>query len=163
LSKKKLEAVSTLRNDESVVILPADKGKSTVVMDRDEYRKKIGELLNDESYKPLKKDPTLKLERVITSTLEQAEKDREVHNKQRLKLTPQHSNPPQLYGLPKLHKVGIPLHPRVSSIGSATYPLAQDLARVLAPLRGKTTSYIKNSSHFVAKIQSLSLSETGQL
>ena len=84
----------------------------------------------------------------------------EVHDKQRLKLTPQHSHPPQLYGLSKVHKEGIPLRPIVSSIGSATYP---DLAQVLAPLQGKSTSCIKNSGDFVAKIQSLSLSETGIL
>lgn len=71
--QKQFEAVSTLRNDESIVILPADKGKSTVVMDRTEYRK-ISELLNDGSYQPLKKDPTGKSLQIHSSKLRKKEK-----------------------------------------------------------------------------------------
>ena len=38
-------------------------------MDRKEYTDKIHDMLSDESYCPLKKDPTLKLERTIDTTL----------------------------------------------------------------------------------------------
>ena len=64
------------------------------------------------------------------------------------------------YGLPKLHKPNIPLRPIVSSIGSPTYNLSKELARILSPLRGKTTSYIKNSSHFVEMIKDRTISES---
>ena len=57
---KQVTVVSVLRNNESVVVQPACKGKLTVAIDHTEYRKMIhvGALLNDGSYKPLKKDPT---------------------------------------------------------------------------------------------------------
>ena len=44
---------------------------------------------------------------------------------------------PKFYGLPKIHKTGIPLRPIVSSIGSVTYGVAKVLAKVLKPLVGK--------------------------
>ena len=56
---------------------------------------------------------------------------------------------PQLFGLLKIHKPDIPLHPIISSIGLATYYLTKELARILGPLKGQLESYIKNSAHLV--------------
>ena len=38
--KEEWEAVSRLRNDTSIVVLEADKGNATVVMDAEEYEQK---------------------------------------------------------------------------------------------------------------------------
>ena len=128
--------------------IPADKGNSTVMMNRTEYNEKINNLLDDGTYRPLKKDPTLKLERTINEQLKALEKNGEIDNSLRKRITPQHSYHPQLYGLPKMHKPEIPLRPIVSSIGSPTYYLAKELTRIiLTPLKGKCSSYIKNSAH----------------
>ena len=40
---------------------------------------------------------------------------------------------PKFYGLPKIHKEGIPLRPIVSSIGAASYETAKELAKILNP------------------------------
>ena len=42
-----IRSLKNLREDESVVIVPVDKGRSTVVMDRSEYDQKIRTLLAD--------------------------------------------------------------------------------------------------------------------
>ena len=42
-----MTALLHLRKDESVKVLPADKGRSIVVMDSDEYKEKVAVLLND--------------------------------------------------------------------------------------------------------------------
>lgn len=124
--------------------MPADRGNSTVIMDRTEYRSKVRNILDDVAYRPLKKDPTCKLERTINERLKGVVKKGEMNEKLRKRL----ELPPQLYGLPKIHKTDIPLRP----IGSATYLLAREVARILTPLKGKCSSYIRNSSHFVEKI-----------
>ena len=157
LDKNEYQAISRLKKNDSIVILPADKGNATVVMNKDDYRHKIQELLDENTYKKLKKDPTKKLERTISEKLKSLESKGET--KLRSKLAPQNSYLPQLYGLPKLHKKNIPLRPIVSSIGSATYLLSKELARILSPLRGQTKSYIKNSKHFVEKLNDISLEE----
>ena len=45
----------------------------------------------------------------------------------------------------------------MSSIGSPTYALAKEMARILSPLTGSSNSYIKNSEHFAKKIDNISL------
>jgi hypothetical protein len=73
------------------------------------------------------------------------------------KLTPYHSKPLHLYGLPEINKQVVPLRPIVSSIGSPCYALAGFLHKSLCPLVGNTLSFIKNSDHFVELLKSISL------
>ena len=63
------------------------------------------------------------------------------------KLSPNNSVIPKIYGLPKIHKEGVPLRPIVCTIGSPSYNLAKELSRILSPISGQTDTYIKNSSH----------------
>ena len=60
---------------------------------------------------------------------------------------------PRIYGLPKIHKPGVPLRPIVDTIGSPTYRLAKFLVEKLKPLVGNTSSFIKDSSYFIEKIK----------
>ena len=53
------------------------------------------------------------------------------------KLYPTGAGSPKFYGLPKIHKEGVPLRPIVSSIGAVTYHTAKELARILKPLVGR--------------------------
>jgi hypothetical protein len=73
------------------------------------------------------------------------------------KLTPYHSKYPHLYGLPKIHKPDIPLRPIVSSIDSPSYGLAEFLHKILSPLAGNTSSFMKNSEHFITLIKDINL------
>ena len=53
------KAIKNLKEDESILVLPADKGRLTVVMNIEDYIKKSNDILNDNyTYLPLKKDPT---------------------------------------------------------------------------------------------------------
>ena len=54
------------------------------------------------------------------------------------KLYPTGAVTPKFYGLPKIHKDGIPLRPIVSSRGSISYEVAKELARILKPLVGSS-------------------------
>ena len=50
-----------LQSDISIVILPADKGKSTVILNHENYLEKCMDHLNDGPYQLLKKDPITKI------------------------------------------------------------------------------------------------------
>ena len=63
-----------------------------------------------------------------------------------------YSKLPHIYGLSKIHKNGIPLRPIVSNLGSACHPLGRFLVEIINPLTGKSSSYVKNSAHFVERI-----------
>ena len=58
------------------------------------------------------------------------------------------------YGLPKVHKVGYPLRPIISTIGSYQYELSKYLARAIRNARPHADSYVKDSFEFVKKIKS---------
>jgi len=68
------------------------------------------------------------------------------------RLNPSHSSPPYIYDTPKIHKLDVPLRLIVSTIGSPTYDTAKYLARIISPLAGKSSSSVKNSSHFAEMI-----------
>ena len=66
---------------------------------------------------------------------------------------------PKFYGLPKVHKPGIPLRPIVSTIGTATYNTAKELARILKPLVGSSIHHVQNTRDFVEQIKETRLKQ----
>ena len=64
------KAIKALREAETIVIAPVDKGNATVVMDQTAYDGKIRALLADtNTYKRLTRDPTQALERQMNALL----------------------------------------------------------------------------------------------
>ena len=54
MSASEQVAIKQLRDDDSILVLPADKGRSTVIMDRSEYERKVRLMLEDSrTYKKL--------------------------------------------------------------------------------------------------------------
>ena len=57
------------------------------------------------------------------------------------------------YGIPKVHKQGVPLRPIISCCGSVVSNLSKWLANQLSPLLGTISgAHIKNSSDFINKL-----------
>ena len=52
------------------------------------------------------------------------------------------------YGLLKIHKPSVPLHPIVSSVGTIVHNIARFLVPILGPLAGKTEHHVKDSRQF---------------
>ena len=66
---------------------------------------------------------------------------------------------PKYYGLPKIHKAGTPLRPIISSIGTATYNTAKELARILKPLVGTSSHHVQNTRDFIDQIKDVRLKD----
>ena len=79
LNREMLRAVKSLRRSEDIIILPADKGNATVVMDRDGYVERMVSIyiyiymLNTSTYRRIKGDPTARVESKIKKTLKDVE------------------------------------------------------------------------------------------
>ena len=58
ITKEEHRAIKELRNDNTRMVLTADKGVSMVVMDKDDYNTKSEELLQSSTYKILTTDTT---------------------------------------------------------------------------------------------------------
>ena len=64
------KALKSLQRDTSIVIVPTDKGRSTVLLDQSTYDQKIWDLLSDEkTYKVLPRNPAPALERRMNDLL----------------------------------------------------------------------------------------------
>ena len=114
ISRAEREAIKALAKDDSIVILPADKGRTSVILNKQDYHNKVKALLDDtNTYEKLTSDPT------------RAIKEERIPNYLYNQLYPTAENVPKFYGLPKIHKKDVPLRPIVSSIGSVMYDTAK--------------------------------------
>ncbi|XP_054721210.1 uncharacterized protein LOC129230991 [Uloborus diversus] len=131
----------------------ADKGNATAVLNTEDYQDKIQELLEPDIYRSLTKDPTAKILRETYRLI----KDSPILPEIQRTIKKSEALPPRLYGLSKLHKSRVPLRPIVSAIGSPTYEVSKYITGLLKPFIGLSSSFIRDSSDFVQKIQSISL------
>ena len=64
LTKDETESLQKLQGYDDIIVLSADKGNCTVVMDKSEYDSKLMVLLNDSAtYKIVTKNPNLAIEK----------------------------------------------------------------------------------------------------
>ena len=127
-------------------------------MDKHQYREKVLSMLNDkQTYTALKSDPTGRTERDLNQRLLLLKKSSKISEETYKLLRSSDGLAPQLYGLPKIHKEGVPLRPIVSFVNSPTYNVSRYLARVLSPVVGNTDNTVKNSQHFAEFIRGQTL------
>ena len=106
------KAIKQLKEEESIVIAPAEKGKATVVMDHEDYDKKIRTLLTDTgTYRRLPRDPTPAQERKMNVNLLPLMRTGAILERLYYHLRSSAGKVPLRYGLPKSHKPEIPLWP----------------------------------------------------
>ena len=99
------KALKRLKTDEDIVILPVDKGRVTVRMDKTDYNDKMDALVNDkQTYQVLKRDPTAALQRKLNKKLLTLKKADNIDFRGYNRLSCSVPQPPKLYGLTKLHK-----------------------------------------------------------
>ena len=73
------------------------------------------------------------------------------------RLYPTGAVPPKYYGLPKVHKPGMPLRPIISSVGSVTHATAKELTRIIKPLVGGSQHHVRNNKDFIHSIEGTQL------
>ena len=89
ISKPERSAIESLKKDKRIQILPADKGRATVVIDNSDYESKALTLLQDENvYDKLSKDPTQKFQNKLIKLLKELTDRGTLDNKTYWKLYP---------------------------------------------------------------------------
>ena len=160
LTKEEKVALAEIKNLDTVLFLKADKGNSTIIMDKEQYNEKIETMLSDSvTYVKLKSDPTRKTELELNKFISSLHKKKKIDSQQSFALKSSNATAPRLYGLPKIHKPGIPLRPIVSFVGSPTYNLSKFLANILSPLIGNTEQHVQNSLRFLEDLKNYSIDD----
>ena len=148
LTPEEWRAMKKLREDDDILVLPADKGKCLVVMDTKEYIRKMEEKLSDETtYKKIEKDPTEEIKTAISSHLNKIKEEGQIDNKTFYKLFPTKARIPRMYGQPKIHKENYPLREIVDSTSSVAKVCKQNppkIYRQISPLRQGLSPFCRN-------------------
>ena len=149
ISKDELQAVHNLKTDNDLIVKPADKGGAIVIWPRDAYLAEAYRQLNDSNhYQKLTYDPTLE---TLAETKRLANKlhtsdiiDNTTH---KFLTIDNQARTPQLYLLPKIHKI--------SGCGGPTVKLSQYADHLLKPLLKHIPSYVQDTTDFLRRIFSL--------
>jgi hypothetical protein len=115
--------------DNNLAITRADKGKTVVVINKEELNKKV-ELFNTENgLRMVKKDPTVKFQRNVKDVIKKCNIIINKSNKYKfIQIKPQ---APKLNALIKFHKDNLPIRPVVNYRNAPTYYTAKFLAKWL--------------------------------
>ncbi|BHF83737.1 hypothetical protein SprV_0902688300 [Sparganum proliferum] len=149
-----VKAIRELKSDEEIVIVPADKGRATVVLDKSEYVAKAQQLLNDnQSYKVIDSDPMKALVGKINKSLNQMRNEKAISEKDWRQMKPQDAALARFYGLQKIHKPNVPLRPIVALKGTPTYGLAKWLAKHLKKMTDGSEHTAVSSTHFLERLK----------
>nr|VZI32771.1 unnamed protein product [Spirometra erinaceieuropaei] len=140
LFKVERDALRECKADNDLVIVPADKGRATVVLDRTDYLQMPKALTRE-----------------INATLLALENSGAITPTERRMARPQDTALAQFYGLHKVHKEGAPLRPIVSLKGTPTYGLAKWLFRSLKFLTAESDTTVPSSAQFLEKLKGVSI------
>ncbi|BHF73363.1 hypothetical protein SprV_0401644400 [Sparganum proliferum] len=122
----RMRCIKGTKGDKELVIMPAEKERSTVVLDRTDYLQKAKRLLEDrQSYAPCTTKPVKTRTREINVTLLALENSDVISPIYRRKVRAKDTALARFYGLLKVHKEGVPLRPIVSFKGAPTHGLAK--------------------------------------
>ena len=138
LSRQHITELKDLKNNSNIVICRPDKGSGIVLMNKEDYIKKLEDILQDETkfHKCTKeKDKTTSVENDLNKLLHKMHKDLLIDSETLEKLKPSGCTIPRLYGLPKVHKQGIPLRPVLDMYNSPYHAIAKWTSKLLEPVR----------------------------
>ncbi|BHF79340.1 hypothetical protein SprV_0602246000 [Sparganum proliferum] len=154
LPKVERDALRELKADKDVVIVPPDKGRSTIVLDRICHLHKAKNLLEDrQSYVPCGTNPVKTLTCGINATLLALENSGAITPTDRRMARAQEMALAGFYGLPE----GAPLRLIVSLKGTPTYALAKWLFQSLTFLTAHSGTTVCSSTQFLEKLEGVNL------
>jgi PHD/YefM family antitoxin component YafN of YafNO toxin-antitoxin module len=149
-----------IKEHRDIVILSSDKGNKTVIMKREEYDRKMNELLEDQStYERIDEDETKKLQSKNNRLVKKLEDAHSINKFKAKKLKTSIAICPKIYGAPKIHKEDIPLRPIVSTINSPCYELSKYMAAILNKITRKSAYSVRNSIEFKEFIDKVNLNK----
>ncbi|UYV83394.1 hypothetical protein LAZ67_23000867 [Cordylochernes scorpioides] len=153
-----LRTLQRLKQSKSIVITRSDKGSNTVIMNQEDYRTKMHDLLGDDTtFSPISDKVSLSLAKVFRTFLLQLKISKHITPDDYKLFISNLSNSAYIYGLPKIHKPDVPLRPIIAYHLSPAYPLAKFLSNYLSPLLNNHRNIysIRSTPHFISELTAL--------
>lgn len=146
----KQKAIIKSLKEKPVYYVKADKGNALVILDQEDYDRRMKDKIIEGPYKELRSNPLPELIKRVDRTLKEC---KQVIGSNRLKS----SNPtlPRIKGLPKIHKPGNEMREIVSAEGSPTHRIAKWLVQQFQNLGQQSGSTsIRNTKEFTQHLMS---------
>lgn len=109
----KKSTIQFLKENKEVILVQADKGGASVLMYRDEYHRKMNEILSDPNYELIAENPLHKLRNKSNSLINELEECGIITHAQSFNMKRNNTHLARIYAAPKIHKPNIPLRPIV--------------------------------------------------
>ena len=150
ISPRLREAAKHLRENENIVVRRADKSSIFVILNKDDYFAKVGDILSDETkFQLLQRNPIEEQKRHLNSLIDAANDIIELKGGcERFNRITGEFSPGYFFGNVKIHKEGNPVRPIISQIPTPSYELAKRLNSLIAPYV-PTTYSLKSPDEFI--------------
>lgn len=156
ISKGESTAFYELLHNKEIIIRPADKGSSIVVVDKDGYIESLQkEIENSSSYEETDYDLTEEIQKEVKRLISKMYSDGVISDDLKQYLTPRYAQKGKLKGNPKLHKANAPYRTIVSGIGTPTEKLAEVTEHELNEFVETSPSYIRDTTDFICKLKEI--------
>ena len=149
---------------DQITIKPADKNLGIVLLNTDDYIVQCtGHLSDTSTYKLVDSIPTNKIRNHLTNTIISFKSQISGHSKRLysfLVTTPNLTQTPQFYGIPKIHKQFSrvpPVRPIIAQSNSILNPTAKFIDHVLQPLAQSYPDYLHNSASLSLILQDITV------
>ena len=147
LSRGERKALSKLKADHSIIIKEADKGSAVVIMDRDFYRDKIVQMLNDPNfYQETDEKADKRTRNLILKLLKKY--DSELYEEEKDYIANFIFSSSYFYGLPKIHK-STEISEAIAEQNSEFVEILRPSDLKFRPIVGGPNSVSQRLSHFV--------------
>lgn len=157
LYKQTLLNVQKKVKDKNLIISKADKGNCLVILKKSDYLAKVNNFLEDNNFKILNENPFKKFLRKLKSITDNCKHFLEEYSAP-TNLLPHNPCMPRLYGLPKIHKEGIPIRPVVSFVNTPVSVLSSFIQKLIMELTEfKPQFTVNNSLDFAGRVEQFSL------
>jgi hypothetical protein len=166
LEDKERKALAELSRAKGIIIKPADKGSAVVIQDLDDYiNEGLRQLSDPVFYRETKDDLTNLHNGLICNLIDYLVEHNEISKKCGNYLRNLSPRTSQLYLLPKIHKKKVPMpgRPIVSANNSPTEKISELADFFLKPLVQTTKSYVKDTTDFINKIETVPALSTDTL
>ncbi|XP_068704795.1 uncharacterized protein [Montipora foliosa] len=156
LSVGERQALVTLKQADNVAIQIQDKGSKFVVIDKIDYDSKMKEQLeNPLHYHKLEHDPSADYVEVIKQWSKKWLEKGQINEEIASWVINSSAKPGKAFGTIKTHKEGNPLQLITSCCGTAIENLSAFSEFYLKPLAQNLPSFVKDTTHFLQKIEEL--------
>ena len=148
LSPEQRQILKELKEDDSIIICPADKGKAVVVEDRETYLAKTQDQIHEGNYELSNKNEKTILRKLHRKIIDQLRDMGITEFKEQRRYTVTGPVMASMALLIKVHKQNFPGRAYVSQIDDPSYKVCEELTRILNPIDEKGDSFIRDTYHF---------------